>query len=393
MKNRPYYFEIKNLITQFMGAFNDIAIKRYDADRKTDGEYVGVGFLYAPRSRVIEDIINKSRQIPLPVISISINNISRDPERVFNKVDGHFINTSSDADFLRKIPQPVPINIRINMSIVARYQADAEQILSNFIPYCDPYIAVSWKLPTTEDTSYEKEIRTIIEWGGDVNIQYPIELASNQLARVTADTSFTIKGWLFKQIDENISKIYKIKNTFIPNTIENECLVYNTTQEEFETFKSTIITDKTEIQGRPIIKSIDNINYVINNTQTDVTYNLYGKNFYNITDMYLISDDLTMFKLVEYFDPFAGTKFSDTYPGFFGTRVNTFSAISLNNIEFIMPDITSPGKFDIIIKNEAGYSIMSKDAVFAPYSSLVTAIIPDPYQPPYIYGMNAIYLS
>jgi hypothetical protein len=63
MKKRPFYFEIKNLIIQFMAAFNDVAIKRYNADRQTDGKEIGVGFMYAPRQRVIEDIINKSKQI------------------------------------------------------------------------------------------------------------------------------------------------------------------------------------------------------------------------------------------------------------------------------------------------------------------------------------------
>ena len=227
MKSRPYYFEIKNLITQFMGAFNDVAIRRYDEARRDSGESVGVGFIYAPKQRIVEDIINQSRSLTLPVISVSVASVARDSERVFNKVDGHYITTSADSDSLRKIPQPVPINLTINMSIIARYQADIEQIISNFIPYCDPYIVVSWKLPTTEDTTYEREIRTVIEWSGNLAMQYPIELSNSQLARVTCDTTFTIKGWLFKQIDSNSNKIYKITSNFIPSNLGDECFVFN----------------------------------------------------------------------------------------------------------------------------------------------------------------------
>ena len=228
MKQRPFYFEVKNLITQFIGAFNDIAIKRFDNQRRDSGESIGVGFLYSPKQRVIEDIQNTSKNITLPAISISVASITRDVERVFNKIDGQYVRTSKNADVIRRIPQPVPVNLTINMSIIARYQSDIEQIISNFVPYCDPYITVSWKLPTTEDTEYEKEIRTIIEWGGTLNMQYPIELANSQLARVTCDTTFLIKGWLFKQIDSDVDIIYKIIPTYIPSKlIGEECLVFN----------------------------------------------------------------------------------------------------------------------------------------------------------------------
>lgn len=253
MKQRPFYFEIKNLITQFIGAFNDIAIKRYDNQRRDSGESVGVGFLYSPKQRVIEDIQNASKNITLPAISISIASIARDAERVFNKIDGQYIRTSKTDDFVRRIPQPVPINLTINMSIIARYQADIEQIISNFVPYCDPYITVSWKLPTTEDTTYEKEIRTVIEWNGSLNMQYPVELSNSQLARVTCDTSFTIKGWLFKQIDSNVDIIYKVLPTYIPSKLlGEECLVFENVPDYSEQYGGDPYPDRFTINSTSI---------------------------------------------------------------------------------------------------------------------------------------------
>ena len=56
MKKRPFYFEIKNLIIQFMAAFNDVAIKRYNADRQTDGKDIGVGFM--PLDRGLSKILS-----------------------------------------------------------------------------------------------------------------------------------------------------------------------------------------------------------------------------------------------------------------------------------------------------------------------------------------------
>lgn len=394
MKKRPFYFEIKNLITQFMGAFNDIAIKRFDKDRNSDGEYIGVGFLYTPKQRVINDILTASRTIPLPAISISIASIQRDPERVFNKLDGHVIGTSTKEDTLRLIPQPVPINIAINMSIIARYQSDIEQIISNFVPYCDPYIAVSWKLPTTENTSYQREMRTIIEWGGNLAIQYPVELTTSQLARVVCDTTFTIKGWLFKQIDSSYSKIFNIDTNLIPTLLSDACYIYNNTNDTDEKDDISDYPQRFTLTGRPKPKNIDNIYYFLNRTTSSNIYNLYGKDFFNITDIYLQSDESTLSNSTIQ-SPFNGTPQLTTYPSFNGVRLGTYKVISENNIEFTIPDgiVTSAGKFDVIVKNEAGYGILSVDSRFPNHISDVDlTYIPSPYQPQCVNGMQAVSL-
>ena len=386
MKKRPFYFEIKNLIIQFMAAFNDVAIKRYNADRQTDGKEIGVGFMYAPRQRVIEDIINKSKQIPLPTISVSIASISRDPERVFNKIEGYIIDTAINEDTKRKIPQPVPVNITINMSVIARYQQDIEQIISNFVPYCDPYITVSWKLPTTENTTYEHEMRTIIEWGGSLNIQYPIELSNNQQARVTCDTTFTIKGWLFKQIDTTVGKIYNINTNIYPSQLGEECLIYKDNSDVAEIFDTNTLEASLLIQrGKPTLKNIDIPVYYINSTSyfnKNTLYNLYGKDFFNIQNVYLSSNNniLTGTSLFNLFS--ASSSLSAIYPSFSGVEINTYTVNSLNNITFTIPQqLTRTGNIDIIVKNEAGYSKLSVDS-YIPISSGLSAIIAEPYQPP-----------
>ena len=383
MKKRPFYFEIKNLIVQFMGAFNDIAIKRFDKDRASDGEYIGVGFQYSPKQRVINDLITASRAIPLPAISINISSIARDPERVFNKLAGHILSTSSKEDTSRLIPQPVPINININMSIIARYQADIEQIISNFVPYCDPYITVSWKIPTTENTTYEREIRTIIEWGGTLNMQYPIELAANQLARVTCDTTFTIKGWLFKQIDTAYNKIFDIDVNYIPTDLSSSCYIYNNTNSSNTDDSISLYPELYTVSGKPQLKNIDNIYYFIDKTSDTFVYTLYGKSLINITDFYLKSDN-TIFKGGVTLDPFLGTKLQNKYPSFYGVKLNTYKILTENCIEFTIPKdiIHTTGIFDIVVKNDAGYSALSKDSVLPGFSSAVdTTWIKVPYQP------------
>jgi len=223
MKNYTFGFEVQTLLEQFVGAFNDIVIKRYDntntAVEPTSG--FKVLYVYSPKQRIFNSLNNPAPGgMTVPVVAVSIGGISRDQSRVFNKIDGFKIpyTSQNDGQLVKVILQPVPINIIVNMSIVTRYQLDMDQILTNFIPYCDPYVIISWKLPesgkATDKAVFPYEIRSEVLWNGNINLQYPDNLAPTAPYRITADTSFTIKGWLFKNSSETIKKIYTITSDY-----------------------------------------------------------------------------------------------------------------------------------------------------------------------------------
>jgi hypothetical protein len=222
MKNYTFGFEVQTLLEQFVGAFNDIIIKRYDntntAVEPTSG--FKVLYVYSPKQRVFNSLNNPAPGgMTVPVVAVSIGGISRDQSRVFNKIDGFKIpyTSENDGQLVKVILQPVPVNITVNMSIVTRYQLDMDQILTNFIPYCDPYIVISWKLPDSGkgvNTTFPQEIRSEVLWNGQIQLQYPDNLSPTAPYRITADTSFTIKGWMFKNSSETIKKIYTITSEF-----------------------------------------------------------------------------------------------------------------------------------------------------------------------------------
>jgi len=214
MRNQSYYFEIKDIVTQFVAAFNDIIINRYNKD-KDIVDKIQTRYVYSPKQRVLHDLVNKAQHITLPVVAVSISSINRDESRVFNKIFGEYdaLKSGQETKFL---PSPIPINIGIDMSILARYQTDMDQIISNFIPYNNPYIIISWPVPTSLSPTL-KEIRSEVMWDGNLSINYPNELQPNQPARVAADTSFTVKGWIFpgKQIQDGKNILY-INTNFSP---------------------------------------------------------------------------------------------------------------------------------------------------------------------------------
>ena len=220
MKEKPFYFEIKDMVTQFVSAFDDVVISRYNKHRQEQNQ-LPVRYVYAPKQRVVHDLVNKNKHFTLPVIAVSISSVSRDSERVFNKIAGSFHDRvdnfagheiTSKSDHLRP---PVPVNIGVSMSILTRYQSDMDQILSNFVPYNNPYIVISWKIPDGL-LQKDQEIRSQVLWDGNINIQYPTDLPASQPYRVSADTSFTIKGWLFKYQNDPAGIIYKVTSNFTP---------------------------------------------------------------------------------------------------------------------------------------------------------------------------------
>ena len=135
MKSNPFYFEIKDVMTQFVAAFNDIIINRHDKDKNVRSR-AHVRYVYSPKQRVVHDLTNKARHITLPVVAVNISGIARDNDRVFNKLEGTYLKygESHESHHTDHILQPVPVNIDVNMSILARYQTDIEQIISNFVP-------------------------------------------------------------------------------------------------------------------------------------------------------------------------------------------------------------------------------------------------------------------
>jgi len=228
MRNQTFHFEIKDVLTQFIAAFDDIVIKRYDKDRNPIND-LQVRYVYAPKQRVIYDIVNKAQNITLPVVSVSIASISRDESRVFNKIGGYYYSRgtsdSSASPTTINYRSPVPVNIDISMSIMTKYQSDLDQIISNFIPYNNPYIIISWKVP--EDLvqggfSYPQEIRSEVLWNGSINLSYPTDINATEKYKVSGDTSFTIKGWLFPAKQQDVKTIFYIDNNFYDTNILTE---------------------------------------------------------------------------------------------------------------------------------------------------------------------------
>jgi len=344
------------MLTQFVAAFDDIVIGRFNKDRK-EKDKINVRYVYAPKQRVLYDLVNETKTLTLPVVSVNVNNISRDESRVFNKLDGFYYQANiGEEKVSRHIKAPVPINITLSVSVLARYQTDMDQILSNFVPFCNPYVIISWKVPKKFNLSVEQEIRSEVLWTGDISMSYPTDLAASQKARITADTTFTIKGWLFKDTDDPAGNIFFVDNNFHNETKLEYYDNYESLSGNTYTYPtSTNIDDRVssfELSGSPFITDIfyngvllqDNFTISANTSGTII---LNGSGFTNTETVLFSTNNETVYTNLTSISNFSRQEAVS------GQSIS-FTILNDNTIIFSSPKITS-GTLRFIPLNKAGY--------------------------------------
>ncbi len=361
MVNYTYNFEVKDLLTQFVAAFDDTVIKRYDKNNNARQE-IGVRYVFAPKQRIMHDIVNKAKNIELPVVAINLTSVAYDTERVFNKLDNfeNYANASSAS----AIRTPTPVNLTVNMSILCRYMQDMDQIISNFVPYTDPYIILSWKEPVSDNVNNNIEIRSEVLWDKNINLNTPTETTYSDKFRIIADTSFTIKGWLFRSKNERSSPIYFIENNFInvrPDFNFNQGLSSLEYESFYDSLTSVADIETISLSGLPDITNvyfntsgsllpIDNpVTIKRDLSSGGRSYTFYGGN-YNETEFLMLSSNSSITT--------GFTSVSTTYTGeVSGYLLPNSQWNVLNNqiLNIMIPALTASGKFDVIVKNPAGW--------------------------------------
>ena len=361
MVNYTYNFEVKDLLTQFVAAFDDTVIKRYDKNNNARQE-IGVRYVFAPKQRIMHDIVNKAKNIELPVVAINLTSVAYDTERVFNKLDNfeNYANASSAS----AIRTPTPVNLTVNMSILCRYMQDMDQIISNFVPYTDPYIILSWKEPVSDNVNNNIEIRSEVLWDKNINLNTPTETTYSDKFRIIADTSFTIKGWLFRSKNERSSPIYFIENNFVnvrPDFNFNQGLSSLEYESFYDSLTSVADIETISLSGLPDITNvyfntsgsllpIDNpITINRDLSAGGRSYTLYGDN-YNETEFLMLSSNSAITT--------GFTAVSTTYTGeVSGYLLPNSQWNVLNNqiLNIMIPALTASGKFDVIVKTPAGW--------------------------------------
>ncbi len=116
MNNTAYHFELHDILTNFVAAFDDTRIKRFDKNRNAK-EIIEVRYVLGPKQRVMYDIVNGDHNLTLPVVACDVASLKLDTNRMQNKHANTYIPAanSNNGRVINKIPTPTPILLTINM--------------------------------------------------------------------------------------------------------------------------------------------------------------------------------------------------------------------------------------------------------------------------------------
>ena len=374
-------FEIESMITVFMRALSDIVIKRFNENKQAEDQ-IKTRLVYAPKQRVLGDLLDKDQNLQLPVVACYIGGIARDPNRVFNKLLGTY--SSSGPGTVKNEQTPQPIDLTINVTVATRFQKDMDQILSHIIPYVNPYFTVSWRTPARPDF----EIRSNVFWNGNVAMSYPYDIAATQVAKVIADLSFTFKGWMFQAAPSNdVGTIFTIHTNY--NTeftgIPSEFILDPSYQVDTDN------SDYRQVDGvPPQPKVVEPVSTIVGTFQQ---FNLYGAGFTKINNVYVSGGPVSYTSTLQ--NPFSSFQsLSADNPAFFASKVNSsfWTANNDNLVTFVMPSASVPGRVDVIVEGPAGYGLLTEHVrinTFNPYLSTdprYSSFVP--YQMPYLSGIQ-----
>lgn len=286
MKQYSYFFENSQLLNLFVSAFDDAFVYRYDALTREAKERIDVRYVHGPKHRVLHDLSDRAKTLTLPVVTIEQTRLTRDLSRIQHKNNFIYRKQLDSTNRMSKIPTPVPVNIELDVNIICYFKEDLDQIVQNILVNCNPYIIVSWKIPEKFDLPFIDEIRSEIQCSGDFSYENPKDLSPEVKWRVSANTTFTIKGWLFKDYDQNQAPIYVINTDFHALPVSNRFCDYNL----FDAISAEgVQTDSISISAYP-----EFTNYFINGVHqgdslvvtelNEKNFQFYGKRFgYNNT--------------------------------------------------------------------------------------------------------------
>lgn len=367
MNNNGFHFEIHDLLTQFIAAMDDVLITRHNKNREAK-EKIRVRYIHAPKERVIYDIVNKAQNITVPVISVNITSIARDDNRVFNKIDGFYqpVKNNNYGKITTHVRMPVPVNLSVSVNILTNYQSDMDQILSNFIPYSNPYIIICWKIPEAFGIEMLNEIRSEVLWDGTISTEYPIDVTSADKPRFIATTSFTIKGWLFPSADSEYAKnIYFVDSNFrVSSKLLFDSFTDSLTSENYayDAAKGLLNENETvSISAAPLLTNLylnssgrmielSGVDAVMQPKDFPLSFTILGQNFQYTSNILLSSKSSTLYTNYSSFD----YTYYPSVSGFILPKIN-YTILSKNAIHVTLPRLTENTEINLVVLNQVGW--------------------------------------
>jgi hypothetical protein len=125
----------------------------------------------------------------------------------------------------------------------------------------------------------------------------------------------------------------------------------------------TPVNDVFLIEAKPYIRNVKPYSFSLSNSISSLPRIIVsGKNFFSVSNVFLSASNSSMISGVTFFNLFSTeSRLSATNIPFRAIEIQTFTQID-NVIYFDLPTINYTGYLDVIILNEAGYGLLSRDS-------------------------------
>lgn len=192
-----FYNEIlRRTIISFGTLFNNISIKKSDSDDDVFS-VIKVPLAYGPTQKFLARLeqspdLNKPFAITLPRMSFEFTGLTYDPARKVTTTQTFTVKDPDDGSETKKSYMPVPYNMAFELSIMAKLNDDALQIVEQILPYFQPAYNLSVEL--VEALQEKRDIPVVLE-NITMSDEYEGDFSSRRVLLYTL--RFTAKTYMF----------------------------------------------------------------------------------------------------------------------------------------------------------------------------------------------------
>lgn len=212
-----YNERIRKSVAMFGRLFNDIYVIRKNAAGNVMSQ-IKVPLSYAPKQKFLERIrenadlyTDEKVAVKLPRMSFEILSIAYDPTRQLQKTNT-FTKAGTNVNQRNKFYPAVPYNITFQLSVYAKNQDDALQVVEQIIPFFNPQYTLTIK-PIKDFPDIKEDVPVTLT---SITFQDDYEGTQEQRRTIIYSLDFDMKVNFYGPINESkiirtaIADIYNI---------------------------------------------------------------------------------------------------------------------------------------------------------------------------------------
>ena len=270
-----FYNEIlRKTVIAFGSLFNDISIKHTDNSNQVI-DVIKVPLAYGPTQKFLARLeqspdLNKPIQITLPRMSFEFTGLTYDATRKVSTTQTFTSGLASDGTVIKKTYMPVPYNMQFELSIMAKLNDDALQIVEQILPYFQPAYTLTVEL--IDAINEKRDIPVVLE-----NITFQDDYEGNFTTRrvLIYTLRFTAKTYLFgpsKTATKDIVKKTSISYiTGDSTTVPTREVVYSSEPRAIKNYTGVVLTNLAkDITTEDILIELNNASSISVNTYLDI---------------------------------------------------------------------------------------------------------------------------